>query len=204
MRKPIPALILILGAAACGGAKSEAPAPAAAPPTQAKSAADLEKEKAMAHPFPADLGPDSLDVAAAPKLEQEGYAALRAKCSTCHSAARPLNHRFTEPDGADKAARTARVEALKKSAPELFADAAVWQIEAGLWQRYVKRMMAKPGCTVTDDDAKKIWKFLVWQSETHKLGAARAAWKKHRQDLVARFKTEHPKRFAELEHSGGL
>src|SRR5688572_21816109 len=71
-----------------------------------KSAAELEKEKALAHPYPNDLGPDKLDaayVASMPADKKKGYETLLARCAQCHSAARPLNSRFVEPSGKDAA-----------------------------------------------------------------------------------------------------
>src|SRR5947207_1728692 len=135
---------------------------------EAKSAADAEKEKALSQPYPNDFGPDHLDEATLksyPKAAQEGYKTLLGnaktkRCQTCHTASRPLNSRFVEPEGKDDAAKEAAVAKLKKDQPELFKDAAAWQVESGIWKRYVKRMMAKPGCNIDKADGKKIWEFL--------------------------------------------
>ncbi len=164
----------------------------------AKSAAELEKEKAMKEPFANDLGPDKLDVAAYPKDAQDGYKVLQAKCTTCHTASRPLNSQFTETDGKDAGARDAAAAALLKSDADIAKNKHVWQVEGGIWQRYVKRMMNKPGCTVSKDDGKKIWAFLAHDSRVRKIGAKKGEWKAHREKLLADFKTKFPKRYEEL------
>lgn len=164
----------------------------------AKSAAELEKEKAMKEPYANDLGPDKIDVSAYPKDAQEGYKVLQAKCTTCHTASRPLNSQFTETDGKDMGARDAAAAALLKSDADIAKAKHVWQVEGGIWQRYVKRMSNKPGCTVTPDDGKKIWKFLSHDSRARKLGANKASWKAHREKLLADFKAKFPKRYEEL------
>lgn len=164
----------------------------------AKSAAELEKEKAMKEPYANDLGPDKVDVASYPKEAQEGYKLLQAKCTTCHTASRPLNSQFTETDGKDAGARDAAAAALLKSDPDIAKNKHVWQVEGGIWQRYVKRMMNKPGCTVSKDDGKKIWAFLAHDSRVRKLGAKKGEWKAQREKLLADFKTKFPKRYEEL------
>lgn len=162
----------------------------------AKTAAELEKEKALASPYPNDLGPDKLsneELAVYSAPEKEGYKALVARCSQCHSAARPLNSRFVEPEGKDAA-----VAALSKSNPELFKDASIRQIEGAVWNRYVKRMMAKPGCKIDSAEGKKIWQFLVADSSKRKLGANAKKWEAHRKKLLEEFKAKHPERYKEL------
>ena len=41
--------------------------------------------------FPADLGPDTVDVRAYPASQQENYALFVEKCSGCHTLARAVN-----------------------------------------------------------------------------------------------------------------
>jgi hypothetical protein len=154
----------------------------------AKSAAELEKEKAMANPYPNDLGPDSLDVSG--YTNKEGYKLLTTKCAKCHSASRPLNSRFAEPSAAAKIAP--------------YKDKNVLQVEDKVWNRYVKRMMAKPGCDIPPAEGKKIWEFLVEDSAKRKSGDAQAAYIAHREKLIAEFKTKHPKRYEELKKANDL
>ena len=173
-----------------------------------KSAAELEKEKALANPYPNDLGPDKLDADAVKALSadaKKGYDLLQVRCAKCHSPARPLNSRFAEPEGKDEAAKHEAVEKIKKDNPDMFGDKAlgVWQIEDSVWKRYVKRMAAKPGCDIAGPEAKQIWTFLVADSK-RKLGANAAKWKAHREDLLKKFKEKYPKRYDELKEQKDL
>lgn len=169
-------------------------------PAQAKTAAELEKEKAMAEPYANDFGPEAVDVSGYPKDAQEGYKLLLDKCAVCHSAARPLNSQFTETEGKDADEREANAKKLKASDPELFAkeNKDIWQVEGKIWQRYVKRMMSKPGCDVGKAEGKLIWDFLSHDSRARKLGKNKPKWKAHREKLLADFKKNHPKRYKEL------
>lgn len=168
----------------------------------AKSAAELEKEKALKSPYPNDLGPDKLDaetLKSLPADKKAGYDLLLVRCAQCHTPSRPLNSRFVEPEGKDAA-----VAALKKSNPELFKDGKVWQIEATVWNRYVKRMMNKPGCKISGAEGKKIWEFLVYDSSHRKIGANAQKWAAHRNKLLADFKAKYPDRYKELEKDNDL
>ncbi|MBI4349322.1 MAG: hypothetical protein HY553_20960 [Elusimicrobia bacterium] len=167
-----------------------------------KSAAELEKEKAMQHPYPNDFGPEELDVSGYPKNHQEGYKMLKARCAQCHSSARPLNSRFVEPDVA-KDKKQAAVADLKKSQPELFKDPSIWQVEANIWERYVKRMMAKPGCKIDKKEGKAIWEFLVYDGK-RKIGANAGKWKAHREKLINELKSKKPERYKELHEQKDL
>jgi mono/diheme cytochrome c family protein len=172
-------------------------------PVEAKTAAELEKEKAMAEPYANDYGSEKVDVSKYPKKAQQGYKLLLQKCAQCHSAARPLNSQFTETAGKKLSERQANLAKLKKSDPDMFAkkNKNVWQVEAKIWQRYVKRMMSKPGCEVSKADGKLIWAFLSHDSRVRKTGKNKAKWKKQREKMLADFKKKHPKRYKELyEH----
>jgi hypothetical protein len=177
----------------------------------AKSAADLEKEKALSNPYPNDFGPEKLDEAVLkgmPADAKAGYELMLGKagkknCNTCHTSSRPLNSRFVEPEGKDTAAKEAVIAQWKKDQPELFSNPAIWQVEPEIWKRYVKRMMAKPGCGISNEDGKKIWQFLVFDSK-RKVGANAAAWKAHRQKLIDELKTKNPKRHEELSKDKDL
>ena len=164
----------------------------------AKTPAELEKEKALKEPFANDFGPDKIDTAGYPAPALEGYKTLLVRCTVCHTSSRPLNSQFVEGDGKDEAARDAAAKAMLKADPEMEKAKYVWQVEGGIWQRYVKRMMNKPGCTVSKDDGKKIWTFLSYDSRARKTGKNKAAWKAHREKLLADFKVKFPKRYEEL------
>ncbi|MBI4057006.1 MAG: hypothetical protein HY399_05595 [Elusimicrobia bacterium] len=164
-----------------------------------KSAAELEKEKAMKDPYANDFGPEKIDdvVKGYPAQVRDGYKLVAAKCAKCHPSSRPLNSQFVETEGKSPAERGANLAKLKKEHPELFKDKYVWQIESGIWERYVKRMMAKPGCEISREEGKKIWQFLVYDSNQRKIKGA-GAWKANRQKLLDDFKANNPKRYAEL------
>ncbi len=140
--------------------------------------------------FPNDLGPNTIDVSSYPKEYQETYKVFQFKCAACHTIARPINSQYVELSDAEQAA-------MKKSAPEIFKDPAVWQIGAHIWNRYVKKMMAKPGCPV-GRDGKRIWQFLVYDSKVRKTGAKAPAWESSRKKLLEEFAKANPARYHEL------
>lgn len=206
MRKLLPLLLLL---AACSK-KEDAAKPAEAPPAPEATApaasapapsapAASEKEKALAHPYPNDLGPATLPadyVASLSAEHKKGYELLIKRCAQCHSAARPLNSRFVEVSEAELAR-------LKKEQPALLADASIRQVESAVWNRYVKRMMSKPGCEIEKAEGKLIWQFLVADSK-RKLGVNAPSWEAHRKKLLAEFKARHPARYDELKAAGDL
>ncbi len=157
----------------------------------AKSAAELEKEKALKNPYPNDFGPDKIDVSGYTPEQQAGYKLLQDKCSRCHTPSRPLNSQFLQLKPEEQAS-------MKTSNPEIFKDKLVWQVEDSIWQRYVKRMMSKPGCAIADADGRKIFTFLRDDSKKRKTGANAKAWAEHRKKLLAQFKEKYPARYKEL------
>ncbi|HVA67113.1 MAG TPA: hypothetical protein VNK24_09360 [Elusimicrobiota bacterium] len=204
-----------------------------------KSAAELQREQALANPYPNDLGPERLDaatlkaypakfsvgLAAAEKLiakddhtgalpaDTGGYALMLVRCSTCHSAARPLNSRFVEVPGEGKPGTPAYIASaadamkkLKAGHPEFFdaKNSGVWQVGDHIWSRYVHRMMNKPGCPVKGVEGKKIWEFLVYDGMNRKVGADSAAWKARREKLIDEFKAKYPARYATLKQEDDL
>ena len=169
-----------------------------------KSAAALEKEKALRDPYPnddPDLSVKELDkeyVAGLSKEHQEGYKLLLQKCSKCHTPSRPLNSQFLETPGKDAKEREANLKQWRAEHPDLFKNKKLFQPETDIWSRYVKRMMAKPGCDIAKDEGKKIWQFLVQDSVNRKTGKKMDDWKEHRTKLIEKFKKEHPDRYKEL------
>lgn len=170
-----------------------------------------EKEKALANPYPNDYGPDTLPeetLKSYPANIQAGYKKLtsnKAGCAQCHTASRPLNSRFVEPEGGtDDAKQEAALAKLKKDQPDLFKDNTAWQIETKVWSRYVKRMMNKPGCNLQKADAKQIYEFLAYDSIKRKTGANAAKWAAHRKELVDKLKAEKPARYKELQEAKDL
>ena len=167
-----------------------------------------EKEKALASPYPNDFGPETLPdevVKSYPAKIQEGYRALVKGCAQCHTASRPLNSRFLEPEGGkDEAKQQAMLGEWKKSNPEMFKDETVWQPEVRVWARYVKRMMSKPGCDIKAAEGAKIYEFLAYDGVRRKAGANAAKWAAHRKGLVDQFKAKYPKRYEELKAAHDL
>jgi len=190
----------------------------------ARAAEMSEKEKALASPYPNDLGPGTLPaetLKAYPANIQEGYHTLigekkgadgkwtynngKSGCVQCHTASRPLNSRFMEPAGGmDDAAQTAALAKLKEAQPEIFKDITIWQPEVKVFNRYVKRMMNKPGCSITKPEGKAIWEFLEYDGSHRKVGENAAKWAAHRKDLVEQFKAKYPKRYEELKAASDL
>lgn len=82
-----------------------------------------------------DKGPASIDVAKYPAELQANYKVFTAKCTKCHTLARPINTSFVLP---------------------------------AEWERYIKRMMRKPGSGISSADGKKIFEFLKYDSQTRK------------------------------------
>lgn len=194
------ALSFILGTACLNSAEPEKsaakPAESAAQTAKsaaqpAKSAAELEKEKAQKNPYPNDFGHDKTDVSKYNLEEQQGYKLMQEKCARCHTPSRPLNSQFLQLK-ADEQAQ------VKASNPEVFKDKLVWQVEDAIWQRYIKRMMSKPGCAINDADGRKIFKFMVEYSKRTKTGANAKLWADHRKKLLADFKLKYPARHKEL------
>lgn len=147
-----------------------------------------------------DFGPKEVDVSKYPDEMKAGYKLALQRCSKCHQAYRAFNAQYVQPEG-DTAAQEAAVEALKKSNPELFQDKTVWTIEADVWKRYVKRMMAKPGADIPKEDAKKIYEFLAYDSAARKLKDPKA-WTEIRKKLLADFKAKYPDDFAKIYGTG--
>lgn len=158
--------------------------------TEPASTADAEKEKAK-NPYANDFGPEAVDVSSYPDEAKEGYKAFAEKCSKCHTIARPLNSQFTE-------LKKEELDMLKAQNSKLVQEPLIWQIEEDIWQRYVKRMMNKPGCDIPKEDGKKIWKFLVHDSKLRKLGDNAQAWETNRRKLMEDFKAKDPTRYKEL------
>lgn len=174
-------IIVIAASAACLNAAE--PKKAAAP-----------VDKAALAPFANDLGPADIDVSKYPAEHQKTYKELLPKCSKCHSVARVLNSQFVELSAPD-------LEAEKKTNPDILKDPALIQVEAEIWKRYVKRMMAKPGCDIAPPDGKAIWQFLAYDGKKRKTGKNFAAWKAQRLKLLEQFKSKYPERYAELYKS---
>jgi len=169
-----------------------------------ESSYEAEKAKALKNPYANDFGPASVDVSSYPQEIQDTYKNIfLVKCQRCHQASRPLNSQFVEPS-APKEQHASVIAKWKSEHPEMFQDKLVWQIEGksasgpGIWERYVKKMMSKPGCNISPAEGKRVWQFLCYDSEKRKTGANAAAWAEHRRKLLADFKAKYPDRYREL------
>lgn len=134
--------------------------------------------------YPNDFGPIEIDVSNYPKEMKQNYRLFAFKCQACHTIARPINSQYLELSAEEQAA-------AKAKEPEILKNDKVWHVEDRIWNRYVKKMMAKPGCPVQGEDGKKIWQFLAYDSKMRKTGANREAWKAHRQKLIDDFKNNY-------------
>jgi hypothetical protein len=137
---------------------------------------EAAREQSLKEPYANDLGPETVNVSGYPAQAKAGYEAFKLKCTQCHSAARPLNAQFIDGEGSN-------------------ADKWVAHYEKGVWKRFTKRMMAKPGCEITKEEARDIVFFLVHDSNARKRSAA---WRAQRKKMLSDFKKKHPKRYALL------
>lgn len=160
-------------------------------PARAETAGTPESSTKVSDLYPNDMGPAELDVDAYPKPIREGYKLMVFKCAACHTPARPLNSQFLELTAEEE-------EAFKKEHPAIYKDKRIVHIEDKIWNRYVKRMMTKPGCPVKGDDGKKIWEFLAYDSKVRKTGANAEEWAKLRRRLLADFAAKQPAAYKKL------
>ena len=180
MRKSIGVVVVFAGVGAfCAGAAQGV-----------ESAQHEAAEKAPASVtantgfYPNDLGPAEIDVAGYPKEMRQSYKVFAFKCAACHTIARPINSQFLELTEDE-------IKKAKADEPELFTDDKIVKPESGIWNRYVKRMMSKPGCPV-GKDGKQIFEFLVFDSKQRKTGANAKAWREQRANLLHEFKEKYP------------
>ena len=81
--------------------------------------------------YPADKGPNYIDVSDYPTKMQELYELFTKKCSKCHTVARPINSTFTSEE----------------------------------WQKYVQKMMRKPGSGLNPKTTAQITEFLIYDAQ---------------------------------------
>jgi len=55
----------------------------------------LRAPRTVSKIYPADKGPNFIDVSAYPPKMQKAYEGFTRKCSRCHTVARPINSNFT-------------------------------------------------------------------------------------------------------------
>ena len=154
--------------------------------TGGKENAEIPAEASYAN----DLGPDTVDVSSYPAIFQKVYKGAFQKCAKCHSLARPLNSQFLELSKKE-------IRRIGKETPELLEDSSVLKIDSAIWKRYVKRMMAKPGCDIKSKEGKAIWEFLVFDGKERKAGKNLEKWLRHRRKLLEEFREKYPERYKE-------
>ena len=116
-----------------------------------------------------DLGPSTIDVSKYPADLQQGYKLMEAKCIRCHTAARVVNSEI---------------------------------VSAKDWTRYMNRMRLRPPCcnqcpVISRNDAKAIYQFLVFDSQTRKTGPQAASWDAFRKQLLEEYQQKYPKQYAQ-------
>ena len=134
--------------------------------------------------YPNDFGPAEIDVSGYPKEMRQSYKVFAFKCAACHTIARPINSQFLE-------LKEDELKKAKAESPESFKDEKIIKTDPAIWSRYVKRMMAKPGCPV-GKDGKQIYEFLVYDSKARKTGENAKAWREQRAKLIHEFKEHYP------------
>lgn len=112
--------------------------------------------------FPADLGPDTVDVRAYPASQQENYALFVEKCSGCHTLARAVNSPIV--------------------------DAPTWNRYA---KRMHGKNQAREngGVLLSGEEAKRVISFLVFDSRERKIKRA-DEFQNFLADLGARYEQE--------------
>jgi hypothetical protein len=148
--------------------------------------------------FPNDFGRDSVNVSQYPPRMKRYYKLFLAKCSVCHTIARPLNAQFLELTPAE-------MQRAKEGQPDLFrAGTDVIQPGPKAWSHIVHRMMSKPGASISRRNGRKIWAFLVYDSTIRKTGKNLGPWESWRQNLLAHFERLYPKMYHRLLKKGEL
>lgn len=140
--------------------------------------------------FPNDAGPTEIDISNYPKEMQSSYLIFKNKCSACHTIARPINSQFLELSSDE-------LKKAKIEQPDIFKDSKIIEADESIWNRYVKRMMSKPGCPVLQN-GKRIWEFLVYDSKIRKTGSNLREWISHRKKLVQDFKNNNPEQYIKI------
>lgn len=147
--------------------------------------------------FPADLGPDTIDVSRYPTEYQATYRTrFQTLCASCHSLARAVNSELLELTPEE-------MEAFRKETPRLTSSPPVWKTGEGVWHDYLIALKMRPPCcggcpVLTSRDVQRIGDFLVYDSKVRKTGSRAASWEEHRTDLIQRFEKANPERYEEL------
>lgn len=137
--------------------------------------------------LPEDLGPGVIDVSGYPPEHQSTYREvfLRVYGLLRGGPARVINAPTLEIDPAGE-------RALRRSAPELFAEPGILAPSPDGWRKEVLSLRSNPPCcgacpVLSRPDAWRLRDFLAYDSLRRKTGAAAASWSEHRRGLLRRF-----------------
>lgn len=178
-----PLRIAVLAVALFPGVLAAAPE-AQTPPAQ---------EGAAQASCPEDLGPSDIDVSAYPEEHQKTYReTFLPVFGFLGTTARMVNSPLVELDPALEAAET-------RLHPDLFSDPLVARATRDGWKREIAAVHRRPPCcgacpVLTLDQARALWRFMVYDSLARKTGVNAEKWIAHRRALVERFRRMHPGR----------
>jgi hypothetical protein len=141
---------------------------------------------------PEDLGPATIDVSDYPQEYQDTYRAifLRVYAILRGGPARAINSPRLELDPQGE-------QALRRQSPELFASEDIVDVGEHSWRDEVMRVKSRPPCCgacpqLTMDQARRLWRFLVYDSLRRKTGDQAQAWAAHRRKLLEQFAARRP------------
>lgn len=138
---------------------------------------------------PADLGPETIDVSSYPEEYQQTYRDIFLPVYKFHGGvARAINSPLVELDEHLEAQE-------RREHPDLFSDTQVAQVSRDGWKKSISEIYRKPACcgacpVLSLEKARKLWRFVVYDSIQRKTGRKAATWALLRKDLVRRFDEE--------------
>lgn len=166
---------------------------AAAPETQTPPV----RAEAAPPSCPEDLGPSEIDVSSYPEEHQKTYReTFLPVFEFFGTAARMVNSPLVELDPALE-------EAEARLHPDLFSDPLIARATRDGWRREIAAIHRRPPCcgacpVLTLDQARALWRFMVYDSLARKTGDNAEKWIAHRRSLMERFRALHPDRMETL------
>jgi hypothetical protein len=137
-------------------------------------------------PRPEDLGPAIIDVSSYPEEYQKTYREVFVPYFTTHGGLpRAINSPIIELDAHLE-------EQVRRESPQLFSDPQVAQVSRDGWKTLVRKLYLTPACCgacrlLTLEQARSLWRFLVYDSIQRKTGRKAGLWALERKDLVMTF-----------------
>ncbi|OGS04314.1 MAG: hypothetical protein A3G41_06740 [Elusimicrobia bacterium RIFCSPLOWO2_12_FULL_59_9] len=147
--------------------------------------------------YPADLGPVEIDVSGYPPEHQNTYREVFLKVfGFLRTTSRVINSPVVEFDPRLE-------EAERRLRPEAFSDPRILLATRDGWKKKVEEIRRRPPCcgacpVLSLQEAKALWKFLVYDSLARKTGPRSEAWSRHRMRLIELFRGRYPERFNEI------